>query len=151
MLPRCTTRKLRPGLDSALSAPAARSAKQPTRGPHHRAVGTSIWAAQRGARRSIDDNVDMTPHYMSGDMTGGGIEARWNQRVDGSATGNMSAITRGLGAGEDLGEKARQVGPTCQRWRCSNGRQAGSRVEMGHGTVEAGQRGGKWPTKPFPF
>jgi hypothetical protein len=56
-----------PGLDGALSAPTTRSAKQPARGPRHRAVGTSIRAAQRGARRSADGNVDKTPHYTSGD------------------------------------------------------------------------------------
>jgi hypothetical protein len=29
--------------------------------------------------------------------------------------------------------------------------QAGSRMEMGRSTVEAGRRRGKWAVKPFPF
>jgi hypothetical protein len=76
---------------------------------------------------------------------------RRNRRVDGSAMGNSPVTTRGVGAVEDLGEKARQVGPAYQRWWRGNGRQASSRAGMVHNTVEVGQRGGKWPVKPFPF
>jgi hypothetical protein len=71
--------------------------------------------------------------------------------VDGSAMGNSPVTMRGIGAGEDLGEKAQQAGPSYQRrWR-GNGRRAGSHTGMGRGTVEAGRRGRKRPAKPFPF
>jgi hypothetical protein len=43
--------------------------------------------------------------------TGGGTEARRNQCLDDSVTGNSSVITRERGAREDLGEKALTCGP----------------------------------------
>jgi hypothetical protein len=41
--------------------------------------------------------------------------------VDGSTTGNSPATTRGVGTGEDLGEKTRQVSLVCQRRWLGNG------------------------------
>jgi hypothetical protein len=117
-LPRRVRRRLCPGLEGELSVPAAGSAKQPARGPHRRAVGTSLRAAQRGGRRNADGNVYNTPHYTSGDVTdpgcrcmGGGTEARRNRHVDGSVTGNSPVKTLGIGVGEDLGEKNRRRVP----------------------------------------
>jgi hypothetical protein len=112
-LPRHVKGRLRPGLDGALSAQAAWSVKQSARGPYHQAVGTSIRAAQRGARQSVDANVDKTPHCTSGDTmtprcgcTGGSTEARRNRCVDGLVTGNSSVMTHDVGAREDWGKKA---------------------------------------------
>jgi hypothetical protein len=42
---------------------------------------------------------------------GGGSEARRNRHVDGSAMGNLSATTCGVGAGEDLGGEGLTGGP----------------------------------------
>jgi hypothetical protein len=61
--------RLRPSLDGALSAPAARPVKWAARGPRRRAVGTGILSAQREARWSADDSVNKAPRCTSGDAT----------------------------------------------------------------------------------
>jgi hypothetical protein len=78
--------------------------------------------------------------------------------VAGSSTAIRPAFPRGRSRGEELGGGGRGKGADRRVLVVSDcgalvvtGWQAGSRMEMGRGTVEEGRRRGKWAVKPFPF
>jgi hypothetical protein len=81
----------------------------------------------------------MSSHAMAPGCwrTGGSTKLRKNRRVDGSTTGKSPVMTRGVGAGEHLGEKTQHAGPNYHRRWYSNGRQAGSHVKMIRGWCRA--------------